>query len=71
MQSDFELSCKTAREAIAVPTISWVAIRRGVQNRPSERAGRRRRGVIAAIVAGLSIAAAAAAAELFGPYKFR
>jgi hypothetical protein len=66
MQSDFELSCKTAREAIAVPAISWVAIRRGVQNRPSERAGRRRHGVIAAIVAGLSIAAAAAAAELFG-----
>jgi hypothetical protein len=66
MQSNFELSCKVAREAIAVPAIPLGAIYHGVQNRPAERTGRHRRGVIAAIVASLSIIAGAAAAELFG-----
>ncbi len=66
MQSDFELSCKTAREAIAVPDIPLDAIRRGVQVRPDERAGRRRRGVLAAVVASMSIVAVAAAADIFG-----
>ena len=55
-----------AREAIAVPEIPLDAIRRGVQDRPNERAGRRRRGVLAAALASLSIVAVAAAAEMFG-----
>jgi hypothetical protein len=66
MQSNFERSCRTAREGIAVPAIPLAAIRHGMQNRHGERAGRLRRGVIAAIVASLSIVAAAAAAEIFG-----
>lgn len=67
MQSDFELSCKIARDAIAVPVIPLDAIRYHAQQRPSKKSGRRRRGVVAAIVASLSIVAAgAAAAEVFG-----
>jgi hypothetical protein len=66
MQSNFELSCKTAREAIAVPAVPMDSIRQGAQHRPSERAGRRRRGALAATVAGLSIVAVAAAAEMLG-----
>ena len=66
MQSSFEPSCKTAREAITVPAIPLDAIRLGAQVRPNERAGRRRRGVLAATVASLSIVAAAAAADVFG-----
>jgi hypothetical protein len=64
MQSDFALSCKSAREAIAVPAIPLDAILFGAQERPRRRAGWRRRSVLAGIVAGLSIAAAAAAAVL-------
>ena len=66
MQSNFELSCKTARAAIAVPAIPLEAICHEAQRRPHERAGRRRRGVLAAAVASLSIVAVAAAAEMFG-----
>jgi hypothetical protein len=66
MQSNFELTCKSAREAIAVPALPLDAIRRGLQHRPRERAGVRRRGVLTAVVASLSIVAAAAAAEMFG-----
>jgi hypothetical protein len=42
------------------------AIRQGVEYRPSNSGGRRRRGVLAATVAGLSVVAVAAAAEMFG-----
>jgi hypothetical protein len=66
MQSNFERSCKTAREAIAVPDIPLAAIRVGVRNRPAERTGGRRRSVVAAGIASLSIVAVAAAAEMFG-----
>jgi hypothetical protein len=66
MQSNFELSCKTARAGIAVPAIPLDAIRHGAQGRPAARAARRRRGVLAAAIAGLSIVAVAAAAEMFG-----
>jgi len=66
MQSNFELSCKIARDAIAVPVIPLDTIRYEAQHRPSESAGRRRRGVLAAVVASLSIVAAAAAADIFG-----
>ena len=66
MQSDFALACRNAREAIVVPAIPLDAIRHGALSRPSQRAGRRRRGVLAAAVASLSIVAAAAAAEVFG-----
>ena len=66
MQSNFELSCKHARQAIPVPSIPIDAIRHGAQHRPAERAGRRRRSLLAAAVASLSIVAVAAAAEMFG-----
>ena len=66
MQSDFQLACKAARNAIVVPGVPLVAMRDGAQHRPAGRAGRRRRGVIAAVVATFSFVAAAAAAELFG-----
>jgi hypothetical protein len=66
MQSNFALACKNVREAIPVPAIPLDAIRHGTLPRSSERAGRRRRGVLAAAVASLSIVAAAAAAEVFG-----
>jgi hypothetical protein len=66
MQSNFELSCKSAREAIAVPAISLDTIRTEARNRPAERTGARRRGVLAACIASLSIVAVAAAAEMFG-----
>jgi|GEM_PF-1546400 len=66
MQSNFELASRTAREAIAVPPIPLDAIRLGAQSRPSERAGRRRRGVLAAVLASCSVVAVAAAAEMFG-----
>ena len=49
-----------------MPAIPLDVIRLGMQRRPSERAGRRRRGVVAAVAASLSIVAVAAAAEMFG-----
>jgi hypothetical protein len=64
MQSDFELSCRVAREAIIVPPIPLGAIR-DAQNYPRKPA-LRRRGLIAALVASISIVTAAAAAEIFG-----
>lgn len=66
MRSNFELSCSVAREAIAVPAIPLDAIRAGAQSRPSESARRRRRGVLAAVIASFSVVAVAAAAEMFG-----
>jgi hypothetical protein len=66
MQSDFELSCKSARDAIAVPAFPLDAIHDAVHDRPSRRTGGRRRVAVAAVVAGLSIAAAATAAEVLG-----
>jgi hypothetical protein len=65
MRSDFELSCKIAREAIVVPTIPLGAIRDAAQDQP-RKAGLRRRALIAGIVASASVVAAAAAAEVFG-----
>jgi hypothetical protein len=66
MQSSFQRSCKTAREGIAVPAVPLDAIRVATQSRPSESAGRRRRGVLAAVIASCSVVAVAAAAEMFG-----
>jgi hypothetical protein len=66
MQSSFELSSRAARAAIAVPPIPLDAIRHGAEYRPNKSAGRRRRGVLAAAAASLSIVAVAAAAEMFG-----
>jgi len=64
MQSDFELSCKIARAAIVVPPIRLEAIRHApIQSRKPVL---RRRSLMAAIVASVSIVTAAAAAELFG-----
>jgi hypothetical protein len=66
MQSRFELSCKNARDGIAVPAIPLDAIRREVRQRPNQRTGLRRRSVVAAGVASLALVAVAAAAEMFG-----
>ena len=66
MQSSFELSCKNARDAIAVPAIPLDAMRQEAQRRPIARAGLRRRSVVAASIASLALVAAAAAAEMFG-----
>ena len=66
MQSNFELACRTARESIAVPALPLDAIRAGAQSLPTESAGRRRRGVLAAVLASCSVVAVAAAAEMFG-----
>ncbi|MEA2784384.1 MAG: hypothetical protein QOF71_488 [Candidatus Eremiobacteraeota bacterium] len=66
MHSSFELSCKNARDAIAVPAIPLDAIRYGAHNSRNASAGRRRRRVVAAAVASLSLVAVAAAAEMFG-----
>jgi hypothetical protein len=66
MQSNFELSCKRARAGITVPAVPLDAIRHAAYDRPAQRAGRRRRGMLAVAVAGLSVVAAAAAAEMFG-----
>jgi hypothetical protein len=64
MPSDFTVSCKVARDAIAVPAFPLETIR-AAYHRPRPRAGRRR-AAVAAVVAGVSIAAAAAAADVFG-----
>ena len=66
MQSRFELSCKDARDGIAIPAIPLDAIRREAGLRPSQRTGMRRRSVVAAGVASLALVAVAAAAEMFG-----
>ena len=66
MQSDFELSCKAARAAIAVPAVPLDAIRYGAQYRSNTRSVVRRRTVVAAVIASLSVVAAAAAADVFG-----
>ena len=49
-----------------MPAIPLDAIRLGAQRRPRNSAGLRRRGVLAAALASLSIVGAAAAAEMFG-----
>ncbi len=66
MQSDFALSCKTARDAVAVPAIPLDAILSAAHERPHRRAGSRGRRVIAGIVGGLSLVAGAAAAGVVG-----
>jgi hypothetical protein len=66
MQSDFELSCARTRELIAVPAFPLGVIRHAAQAGPNRKNGRRRRAAISAVLAGLSIVTAAAAAQLFG-----
>ncbi|MDE2480878.1 MAG: hypothetical protein KGN02_01645 [bacterium] len=65
MQSNFDVSCKRAREAIRVPAIPIDAIRLGAQRarRPTLN---RKRSILAGLVAGISIVAVAAATELLG-----
>ena len=65
MQSDFALSCKSAREAITVPAIPLDSILSAAHERPHRRAGSRRRRVLAGI-GGLSLVAATAAAGVLG-----
>ncbi|MFN2528268.1 MAG: hypothetical protein ABR584_06070 [Candidatus Baltobacteraceae bacterium] len=65
MPSNFELSCKNARELIPVPAIPLEVIRSGAQHRKAA-APKRRYGLPAATLVGLTIVAAAAATELLG-----
>lgn len=65
MPSKFELSCKNARELIAVLAFPLDVIRSGAQRR-NGAVSKRRYGLAAAILAGLSIVAVAAATELLG-----
>lgn len=65
MPSKFEVTCRSARSLIAVPDIPFDAIRNGARRANSARP-KRRFGFGAAVLAGLSIIAAAAATELLG-----
>ncbi|HET9028811.1 MAG TPA: hypothetical protein VFN49_01430 [Candidatus Aquilonibacter sp.] len=65
MPSNFDVSCQRARESIHVPAIPIDTIR--LRAPQAKRPGRdRRRGLVAGLVAGLSIVAVAAATELLG-----
>jgi hypothetical protein len=66
MQSNFELACKSARELIAVPPTPLGAIRAAKDNRPEAR--KHRPVLVATLLAGASIVAAAAAAEIFSTH---
>lgn len=66
MRSDFSNLCKDARERICVPAVPLTAIRHGAGKQPVPRFGKRRKGLIAAFVAGVSIVAVAAGAEVWG-----
>lgn len=65
MPSKFEVSCQSAREFIAVPDVPMNVIRDGAQHLAISTP-KRRYGLIAAILASLSIVAVAAATELLG-----
>jgi hypothetical protein len=64
MRSDLGSICQDARARIAVPPLPLAAIRAGAECRPLPQRGRRRKGLIAAVLAGVSVAAVAAAAEV-------
>lgn len=65
MQSNFDITCKCARELLHVPAIPMDAIR--TRARETERPARgRRRTLVAGLLAGLSIVAVATATELLG-----
>ncbi len=65
MQSNFSTVCKNARELIEVPSVPLAAIRRGADTQVTSRFGKRRRGFIAALITGASIAAVAAGAQVW------
>lgn len=65
MPANFEHVCKTARDGIAVPPIPLDAIVLGAQTGSAKRTAGRRRGVLAAVIASISLAAGAAAAEYY------
>jgi hypothetical protein len=64
MRFDLESACRDARERMAVPAVPLVAIRAAAERRPVSRPQRRRKGLIAAVLAGVSVVAVAAAAEV-------
>jgi len=61
MRSDLQQSCVDARALIAVPAVPMVAIRAGAQRPASAPSGGRRKWLLAALLAGAPIVAAAAA----------
>jgi len=64
MRSDFDSLCKQARQDILIPEIPLAAIRQTHLQRSTRSATRRKSG-LAGILAGLSIVAVAAAAQLW------
>jgi hypothetical protein len=65
MQSNFNVLCKTERDAIVVPDIPLAAILSGAASRPAPRTQNRRRGLVVSLLAGASIVAVATAAEIW------
>jgi len=65
MQSNFVARCKTARELIAVPEIPLVAVLQAAKNRQAPRSESQWKGIMTALLAGVSLVAVAAAAEVW------
>lgn len=65
MQSDLQQSCAEARALIAVPAVPIVAIRAGAHRPASAPSGGRRKWLLAAVLAGAPIVAAAGAAGIW------
>jgi len=65
MRSDLYRPCAEARALIAVPAVPIVAIRAGAQRPASVPSGGRRKWLLAALLAGAPIVAAAAAAGIW------
>lgn len=65
MPSNFQMRCVAARELIAVPEFPLLAIRRAAERRPRPVVPKRRSRLVAALLAGVSIVAVAAAAEIW------
>lgn len=65
MQSDLNVLCKTERDAIVVPDIPLAAIFSGAASRSAPRTRNRRRGLAVSMLAGTTIVAVAAAAEVW------
>jgi hypothetical protein len=64
MRFDLESACRDARAGMAVPPVPLGAIRAGAERRPATSGKQRRNGLVAAVLAGVSVAAVAAAAEV-------
>ena len=66
MPANFDVACRAARDAISVPPIPLEAIRSAAQAGSQTYTSGRRRAVLIAVVASVSLVAAAAAAEFYG-----